>query len=127
MDIFAGTGVLGFEAASRGAAEVVLCEQDAQLVLDTLWGISGKFLQKPWCWPQVWDLNREQIRNPHWIYPGQVIYFDRVAGKLRLGRGTGTALTLAIRPLYACRHKCVRPKPFQMRLPPLRCRPSCLF
>ncbi len=33
MDIFAGTGVLGFEAASRGAAEVVLCEQDAQLVL----------------------------------------------------------------------------------------------
>ncbi len=57
---------------------------------DTLWDISGKFLQRPWCWPQVWDMNREQIRNPHWIYPGQVVYFDRVAGKLRLGRGVGT-------------------------------------
>ncbi len=32
-DVFAGTGVLGFEAASRGAADVLLCEQDPGLVL----------------------------------------------------------------------------------------------
>jgi 16S rRNA (guanine966-N2)-methyltransferase len=32
IDVFAGTGALGFEAASRGAAEVLLCEQDAELV-----------------------------------------------------------------------------------------------
>lgn len=31
-DVFAGTGALGFEAASRGAAEVLLCEQDPALV-----------------------------------------------------------------------------------------------
>lgn len=31
VDVFAGTGVLGFEAASRGAAEVLVCEQDAAL------------------------------------------------------------------------------------------------
>lgn len=31
IDVFAGTGALGFEAASRGAVEVVLCEQDAAL------------------------------------------------------------------------------------------------
>jgi 16S rRNA (guanine(966)-N(2))-methyltransferase RsmD len=30
-DVFAGTGVLGFEAASRGAAEVLVCEQDPLL------------------------------------------------------------------------------------------------
>ena len=30
-DVFAGTGVLGFEAASRGAADVMVCEQDAAL------------------------------------------------------------------------------------------------
>ncbi len=33
VDAFAGTGALGFEAASRGAAEVLLCEQDPGLVL----------------------------------------------------------------------------------------------
>lgn len=32
IDVFAGTGALGFEAASRGAAEVLLCEQDAALL-----------------------------------------------------------------------------------------------
>ena len=31
-DVFAGTGVLGFEAASRGAAEVLICDQDPALV-----------------------------------------------------------------------------------------------
>ncbi|WP_019142229.1 LysM peptidoglycan-binding domain-containing protein [Noviherbaspirillum massiliense] len=56
---------------------------------DTLWDISGKFLNYPWCWPQVWGMNRDQIRNPHWIYPGQIVYFDRAAGRLRLGKPTG--------------------------------------
>lgn len=32
LDAFAGTGALGLEAASRGAADVLLVEQDAQLV-----------------------------------------------------------------------------------------------
>jgi 16S rRNA (guanine(966)-N(2))-methyltransferase RsmD len=31
LDAFAGTGALGLEAASRGAKQVVLCEQDAAL------------------------------------------------------------------------------------------------
>ena len=36
VDAFAGSGALGFEAASRGAAEVVLVERDAALVASLL-------------------------------------------------------------------------------------------
>ncbi len=67
---------------------------------DTLWDISGKFLQHPWCWPQVWNLNRDQIKNPHWIYPGQVVYFDRATGRLSLNRpgNSGTSGTVRLSP-----------------------------
>ena len=65
---------------------------------DTLWDISGRFLDKPWQWPAIWHAN-PQIENPHLIYPGDLIslvYIDGVP-QLRLRRGGPVKLSPGIR------------------------------
>jgi hypothetical protein len=86
-----------FAVAAGGAVQAAECafrpnapDQHTVVRGDTLWDISGKFLEHPWCWPQVWGMNRADIANPHWIYPGQIVYFDRRTGRLSLNRpGSG--------------------------------------
>jgi hypothetical protein len=66
---------------------------------DTLWDISKVFLKSPWRWPELWGMNLEQIRNPHLIYPGQMLYLDKSGGRARLRMGQpGSDGTLKLSP-----------------------------
>mgnify|MGYP003896377391 FL=1 len=61
---------------------------------DTLWGISGVYLQEAWRWPELWDAN-PQLDNPHRIYPGDVLALRWEGGRPRLGLSSRGGLKLS--------------------------------
>ena len=85
--------VMGLLAAGLAHAQERMLRDDAPQRYtvvrgDTLWDISGRFLNHPWQWPQVWRVN-PQIANPHLIYPGDVIVIRDCDGRPCLGLERG--------------------------------------
>jgi hypothetical protein len=51
---------------------------------DTLWSIAAKFLKDPYRWSELWRLNPDEVKNPHRIFPGQVLALDKSGNAPRL-------------------------------------------
>lgn len=76
---------------------------------DTLWGISGVFLQEAWRWPELWEIN-PQVDNPHRIYPGDVLALRWEAGRPRLGLASRGGVKLSPN---------IRSQPLNTAIPPI--------
>ena len=103
--ITAGQRATANQVAETGVAlsELAPNAPDSYTVVrgDTLWRISGIFLRSPWRWPELWGMNLDEIKNPHRIYPGQVLYLDKSNGRARLSTrrpGSGEPATVRVSP-----------------------------
>ena len=87
---------------------------------DTLWDISGKFLERPWLWPEIWRIN-PQINNPHLIYPGDQIALVYIDGQPQLVLERGQAgRTVKMTPGTDKLEPEVRYEPLESAIPTIR-------
>jgi hypothetical protein len=93
--------VLAFAEQSDTRPELRGDAPDRHVVVkgDTLWDISGKFFKDPWKWQYIWGMNKDAIKNPALIYPGDVIVLDRASGTLRVGGGPASAPVQSAAPV----------------------------
>lgn len=104
-------GPLAFEDAAAATLRDAAPDRYTVSSGDTLWEIAGRFLDRPWQWPEVWDGN-PQNDDPHWIYPGDVVYLYHENGQPRLGLEPGQGGVVRLSPK-------VREVPRREAIPPL--------
>ncbi len=85
-------------AADAGALKEDAPDRYIVVPGDTLWSLSGRFLKDPWKWPELFKMNQDQIKNPHRIYPGNVLVLDRSAQEAQLRLLEDQASTVKLSP-----------------------------
>lgn len=95
LSLLAAASIVCLLALSPALADEIKLAEDApdHYVVqkgDTLWAISKRFLKDPWRWPEIWGMNKDQIKNPHLIYPGNMVILERGPDgpRLRLAQGS---------------------------------------
>lgn len=84
------SGVWAGALAQVGSAELKANAPDRYVVVqgDTLWSIAERYLTAPQRWPELWKMNQDSVKNPHRIYPGDVLVLDRAKGVLAVSADT---------------------------------------
>lgn len=103
LALFLTAGLMQVPAHAAAPLELAANAPERHVVVagDTLWGISGKFLKSPWRWPELWRLNKSEVKNPHLIYPGQVLVLEYDADgkpRLRVEGGAGEVRDVKLEP-----------------------------
>lgn len=55
---------------------------------DTLWDLAARYCGSGEAWRDIYMANRDQIEDPHWIYPGQEFEISCAGGGANGGGGT---------------------------------------
>lgn len=86
--VFLGLGTVAW--AQVGPSELKANAPERYVVVpgDTLWSIAERYLDAPQPWPDLWKMNQDTVKNPHRIYPGDVLVLDRSKGQLALATDT---------------------------------------
>jgi LysM repeat protein len=73
--------------SAQQAAVAAMPATHTVVVGETLWSLAQQYLSDPYRWREIYDLNKANIADPHWIYPGQVLKMP--------GAVTSVAVTVA--------------------------------
>jgi hypothetical protein len=83
LAIVGGTMVLALGGVHSAGAQEVEDDSRARHEVrrgETLWELSARYLRNPYRWSDIYDLNRDVVQDPHWIYPGERLRMPGDAG-----------------------------------------------